>query len=91
MPKRQTRLDIAKDQVFDHLEGLNPSDDDYTTSVNNLKTLHQLEPEPNRVNVNTLLTVLSYVGVSGGLMALEVFGHAITSRVPNLSLPKPRI
>ena len=91
MSKEQTRLDIAKDQVFDALEGLEPDSTEYTTAVNNLKTHHMLEPEPNKLNVNTLLTVMSYAGVSAALMLLEVFGHSITSRVPSLSLPKPRL
>ena len=91
MPKTQTRLDIEKDHVFDTLESLDPKDDDYTTAANNLKTLNSLEPEPNKLNVNTVLTVVSYVGVSAALMMLEVFGHAITSRVPNISLTKPRL
>ena len=91
MPKQPTRLDLAKDQVFDTLESLDPSSPEYTTSVNNLKTLHQIAPESNKVNSNTLLTVGSYTGVSIAIMLLEVFGHAITSRVPNLSMPKPRL
>ena len=91
MAKPLTRLDIAKDQVFDCLEGLEPDSAEYTTAVNNLKTLHQLEPEHQKLNVNTVLTVLSYTGVSSALMVMEVFGHSITSRVPSLSLFKPKL
>ena len=91
MAKPLTRLDIAKDQVFDRLEGLEPDSAEYTTAVNNLKTLHQLEPEHQKLNVNTVLTVLSYTGVSSALMVLEVFGHSITSRVPSLSMFKPKL
>lgn len=91
MANQLSRLDIEKDHVYDYLEGAHPATDDYTTAVNNLQTLHSMEPERNRLNANTVFTGLAYIGVSACILVMEAFGHTITSRAASYSVFKPRI
>lgn len=91
--KEQTRNDIAIDEIYDFIEKMDPSLDEYSTAVSNLRKLYEMQPDPaaNRLDPNTILTTGAYVVVAGAVLIFEIYGHSITSKVLSVALPKPRV
>ncbi len=91
--KPLTQSQIAKDAIYMFIEGKDPSSKEVIEAIKNLKILQEVEdstrPEP--LNVNTVLTVSAYIVVAGGVLLFEAFGHAITTKVVSVALPKPNL
>lgn len=91
----QTRNEIAIDEVYNFLEQHKsaPNSDEYHAALESLKVLTELQKQKQAepLNMNTVITVSSYVFVAGGVLIFEIFGHSITSKVMSVALPKPRI
>ncbi len=91
MPKKKTRHDIERDRLYEWLESQVPTDDNYKTIVQNLKTFEEAKPASNLPNANAILTAATYGAVTIAVLVFEAYGHTLTSRVLTLSLPKPKL
>lgn len=78
-------------RVLSFLQTWDPSSNEYSVAVKNYKILKDLDPPSNKPSGNTILTVLGYIGMGAAVLALEVFGHSLTSRVGSVAWPKPRL
>ena len=91
MPKKKTRHDLERDRLYEWLESQVPTDDNYKTIVQNLKTFEEAKPASNLPNANAILTAATYGAVTIAVLVFEAYGHTLTSRVLTLSLPKPKL
>ena len=91
--KALTRNEIAEDHVYDFIENKDPSSDEYTKAVNNLRVLKDMGPDKGpKLNINTVLTIAAYVMVVGVAICVEIFGHSLTTKALRVAdLLKPRI
>lgn len=88
-----TRREIAIDQCYNELEGSTPGTDQYNAIVKNILDLEPTEkPTPSdKLEKNTVFTVLVYAGLTLTVIVTELFGHSITSKAMSVSAFKPRI
>ena len=90
MPKKKTRHDLERERLYEWLESQVPTDEEYKTVVQNLKTFEEAKPTSNLPNANAILTAATYGAVTIAVLVFEAYGHTLTSRVLTLSLPKPK-
>ena len=91
MPKKKTRHDLERERLYEWLESQVPTDEEYKTVVQNLKTFEEAKPASNLPNANAILTAATYGAVTIAVLVFEAYGHTLTSRVLTLSLPKPKL
>ena len=91
MPKKKTRHDLERERLYEWLESQVPTDEEYKTVVQNLKTFEEAKPTSNLPNANAILTAATYGAVTIAVLVFEAYGHTLTSRVLTLSLPKPKL
>ena len=91
-PEVPTREQLLIDICHDELAKYTVGSEEFNDIVNSMNLVKAGIPKKdNQLNVNTLLTVGAYVFVTLTVVAVEVFGHSITSRSLNALPFKPRL
>lgn len=80
--RKKTELEEVRTEALSALEGLSPTTDEYKATMKQIKVLSELidAERPDRLNPNTILTVLGNVSIAG-LILWHEREHVITTKM----------
>ena len=82
MKKEKTGLEAARDEALTQLDNLDPTQDDYATTMKHIKTLSKLiaAEQPEKLSANTALVVAGNVLIAFTIVSYEQ-KNVISSKV----------
>lgn len=81
--KEETQLDCRIEEIISAMAGMDEGSEEYDQAAKDLKILVEAKGElegGQKLNPNTILSVLGNFGLGVAVILVEVFGHTITSK-----------